>query len=85
MADASHAEDATTITPSCGNLDMGDTGQIARLLSCPITTVGAAHGYEEIPLEVSLTLYPVACCIVVPFNIDDVLEQLVNMLCCVRL
>jgi len=40
VADASHAEDAATVASSCGHLDMGDTGQIARLLSCPITKVG---------------------------------------------
>ncbi len=38
VADAS--EDAVTSTSSFGTLDMGDTGQIARLLSCPITKVG---------------------------------------------
>ena len=40
VAGATDAEDAATVTSSFGNLDMGDTGQIARLLSCPITKVG---------------------------------------------
>ncbi len=40
LADASHAEGAATVTSSCEHLDMADTGQIARLLSCPITKVG---------------------------------------------
>jgi len=55
VADAADAEDAATITSSFGNLDMADTGQIARLLSCPITKVGAFHGFEEIHLQVPLT------------------------------
>ena len=40
VASASPAEGAATVTSSCGHLDMADTGQIARLLSCPITKVG---------------------------------------------
>ena len=40
VADATDAEDAATITSSFETLDMNDTGQIARLLSCPITKVG---------------------------------------------
>ena len=40
VADASHAEGVAIVTSSCEHLDMTDTGQIARLLSCPITKVG---------------------------------------------
>jgi len=54
-ADASHAENAVTVTSNFGSLDMADNGQIARLLSCPITKVGAVHGHEEVPFKVSLT------------------------------
>ena len=54
-ADASHAENAVTVTSNCGSLDMADNGKIARLLSCPITKVDAVHGHEEVPFKVSLT------------------------------
>ncbi len=40
VADASLAEGAAIITSSCEHLDMTDTVQIARLLSCPIIKVG---------------------------------------------
>ena len=40
VADATDAEDAANVTGSFVTLDMGDTGQIARLLSCPSTKVG---------------------------------------------
>ena len=40
VAGATDAEDAAIVTSSFETLDMADTGQIARLLSCPITKVG---------------------------------------------
>ncbi len=80
VADASHAEDA--VTSSFETLDMGDTGQIARLLSCPITKVG--------PIAMRTSTFKllgpsqiVCCCC--SSNIHDVLEQLVAVLCCVGL
>ena len=75
VADASHVEDA--VTSSFQTLDMGDTGQIARLLSCPITKV--------VPIAMRTSTFKllgpsrtVCCCLLhsAAFqNTNDVLEH----------
>ena len=90
VTDASHAEDATTVTSSCGNLDMADTGQIARLLSCPITKVG--------PIAVRTSTFKllghsqnVCCCLLHSAAIQTLMMCLYSwlpshaVLCCVSL
>ena len=79
MADASHAEDA--VTGSFETLDMGDTGQIARLLSCPITKVG--------PIAMSTSTFKllgpsptVCCCLLYSASVQTLMMCLDSWLPC---
>ena len=75
VAEASLAEGAI-VTSSCEHLDMTDTVQIARLLSCPITEVG------PIAMRTSFKLLGPSHTLCCSSNVDDVLVQLVAVPCC---
>ncbi len=80
VADASLAEDAAIVTSSCEHLDMTDAGQIARLLSCPITKVG------PIAMMTSFKLlgpsHTVCCCLLHSAAVQTLMMCLYSWLLC---